>query len=99
MDYQLQISGQHVEVTEALRTLTTNKTAHLATICDRITHIHITFHIDHVTQVASGQVSVPGKLLAAEAKSDDMYKSIDQLIEKLEAQLRKYKEKQSNHQS
>ena len=97
MSYQLEISGQHVEVTDALKSLTTTKVERLSTICDRITHVHIIFRIDHISQIASGQIQVPGKLLAAEADSDDLYKSIDQLVAKLEAQLRKYKEKSTDH--
>lgn len=99
MTYQLQISGQHIEVTDALKTLTETKIEHMSHIYDKITHIHITFKVDKHEQVAHGQVTVPGKVLAAEASSDDLYKSIDLLIAKLESQLRKYKEKLSDHQS
>lgn len=99
MSYQLQISGQHMEVTDALQKLTETKVEHMSHIYENITHIHITFHVDKHEQVASGQVSVPGTVLAAEAKSDDLYKSIDLLVDKLSSQLRKYKDKHSDHQS
>jgi putative sigma-54 modulation protein len=95
MSYELQISGQNIEVTEAIRTLTENKVAHMAHIYNKITHVHINFHVDKHQQIATGQVSVPGTVLAAEADSEDLYKSIDKLIVKLETQLRKYKEKHS----
>ena len=97
MSYDLQISGQHMEVTDALKELTENKVKHLTHISDKITHIHITFRVDRHEQTASGQVTVPNKVLAAEATSDDLYKSVDLLIDKLSSQLRKYKEKSKEH--
>ena len=99
MSYKLEISGQHLEVTDAIKELTRSKVEHMAKISDKITNIHITFHVDKHEQGASGQVHVPNKLIAAEASSGDLYKTIDLLIGKLETQLRKYKEKNSDHQS
>lgn len=98
MSYELQISGQHMEVTEAIKQLTENKVANMSNIYNKITHIHINFHVEKHEQIATGQISVPGTILAAEASSEDLYKSIDQLIAKLTTQLRKYKDKNSGHQ-
>ena len=97
MSSPVTINGDNFELTDALRELTVKKTKHLHTICKQISHIDITFKVDKLDQVVCGLIKVPGKELVAQASSDDMYKSVDLLIDKLSSQLRKYKEKLSGH--
>lgn len=97
MSAPITINGDNFELTDALKALSIRKINHLSTIHKQICHIDVTFKVDNLDQIASGLVKVPGKELVAQATSDDMYKSIDLLIDKLSTQLRKHKEKLSNH--
>jgi putative sigma-54 modulation protein len=95
---QIQITGQGVEITPALRELTVKKIERTLAHIDKISHVHVTLKVDNDNeQCASVNVTVPGSLINAHAKSEDMYKTIDKLASNLNAQLQKYKEKQTKH--
>jgi len=94
----IQLSGQNIEITEALRKYTEEKLQKLLKHSAKITNIAIVFHIDKVRQIAEGQVALPKKnVLHASAESENMYETIDKLVDKLVRQVTKYKEKHSNH--
>lgn len=94
---QMQMSGRNVEVTPEMRNVTEKKLERLSRYQDSITSIHITFNIDGATHVIDGLVGVKGTSIYATAESDEMYKAMDILVEKLMRQLSKYKEKQQDH--
>ena len=93
---QLQITGHGLEITPALRELTEKKLRRIQSHFDHITNIHITFAVNKQTQIAEGNIQVPGTTINAQAESHDMYKSVDLLMEKLMTQLTKHKEKIKN---
>ena len=90
---QIQMTGHGIEVSPALRELTEKKLRRVQHHNDRITSIRITFHVNKIRQIANAQVNVPGNIINANAESDDMYKTVDLLVNKIVAQLAKYKEK------
>lgn len=94
---QTQITGHHVEITDALREFTEKKLQKLSSHVDRITNVHVTFNVDKLRQIAEANVSVPGSMIHAKAESENMYETIDALVDKLMRQLDKYKEKISGH--
>ena len=94
----IQISGQNLDITPALRSYTEEKLAKLFKHSDKITNIAIVFHVDKLRQIAEGQVALPQKnVLHATAESTNMYETIDKLIDKLTRQVTKYKEKHCHH--
>lgn len=94
---QIQYTGQNIEITSAIRELTEKKiNKQLKSHLDKITHIHVTFKVDHLTQIAEATLNIPKKTIHASAQSDDMYKTIDELMHKLNTQLIKHKEKQED---
>jgi putative sigma-54 modulation protein len=90
---QLNISGHHVEVSEALRAYATDKFAKLERHYDHITNVHVVMSVEKMRQRAEATVHVSGAELFADADSDDMYAAIDMLTDKLDRQLIKHKEK------
>lgn len=92
-----QISGHNIDVTPALREFTEKKLNKLKKHQDYITNIHITFNVDKLVQIAEGQVLVPGQAIHAKAEAEEMYHAVDILIDKLVRQLKKYREKQTEH--
>ncbi len=94
---QTQFTGHNVEVTDALREFTEKKLQRLIKHADNITNIHIIFDIDNLTQIAEAKILVPGNTIHAKATSENMYNSIDALVDKCIRQLDKYKEKQREH--
>lgn len=94
---QLNITGQHVEITPALREFVNNKFAKLAQYSDRITQVHIVLKVERVQQIADATLHVSGGELHATSEADDMYAAIDGLIDKLARQLTKHKDKLKQH--
>ncbi|GAB2565964.1 ribosome-associated translation inhibitor RaiA [Dyella jejuensis] len=90
---QFQLSGQRIDVTQALRDHVTAKLDRLTRLDDRIVSLNIVLSINKLQQRAEGTISVAGNALHAEATESDMYASIDILFDKLVNQLRRYREK------
>lgn len=90
---QVQITGQNIEVTEAIRAYAEKKLKRICSIEDKISHFHVTFHVEKLNQIAEANIAVPGSQIHAEATSENIYESIDKLVDKLTRQLKKYKEK------
>ena len=90
---QFQLSGQHIDVTPALREHTTARLDRLTRLDDRIVSLNVVLSVDKLQQRAEGTLYVTGTSLHAEAANTDMYASIDTMIDKLVNQLRRHREK------
>lgn len=93
---QVNISGQHVEVTEALRTYIGEKLARLERHYDRITNVQVILKVEKLEQKIEATLQIPGGEVVANAEHEDMYAAIDLLTDKLDRQLKKHKEKQQS---
>lgn len=96
---QLQITGRHVEITDAIREFIDNKFAKLERHFDRITQIHVILSVEKNTHQAEAKVNIAGGEIFAHNEAENMYASIDLLIDKLDRQLLKHKSKVQDHQS
>lgn len=94
---QINITGHHVEITSALRDYVTEKMQKLTRHFDHVTNAHVILTLEKQNQKAEATVHVSGKDLFAEHTSEDMYASIDGLIDKLDRQIIKHKEKIGSH--
>ncbi len=90
---QINVSGHHVDVTPALRDYTTTKLTKLQRHFDHITNTSVTLSVEKLIQKAEASIHVAGADLFATCESEDMYTAIDLLIDKLDRQLIKHKEK------
>lgn len=94
---QLHFVGRNLEVTDALKIFTTEKLKPLEKRYSHITQVNIVFHVERTDQIAEATVHFHGAEIHAAAKSDDMYHSIDALVDKLLGQIHKAKEKITEH--
>lgn len=94
---QIQITGKHIQVTDPIKEFIHSKFSKLDRHFDHITQAHIIISIEKERHISEATVGVSGKNLFAKSESTDMYSAIDMLIDKLDAQLIKYKEKLKNH--
>ena len=90
---QLNISGHHLSITDALHDYVTNKVTRLERHNDRITSIAVILSVDKLVQKAEATVHADGGEFFANSEHDDLYAAIDALIDKLDRQLIKRKEK------
>lgn len=94
---QINITGHHIDVTEALRTYVSEKMTKLERHFDHVTNVHVILTIEKQVQKAEATVHVSGQDLFAQSETADMYASIDGLIDKLDRQIIKHKEKMGDH--
>ena len=95
---QLNISGHHVEVTDALKSYVEEKLQKLERHYDHITNTHVILTVEKLEQRAEATVHISGAEVFADANCDDMYAAIDKLTDKLDRQILKHKEKlQARH--
>ena len=95
---QITITGHQLEVTEALREYINNKFAKLERHFDKITSIRVTLSVEKVKQKIDATLLIAGGDVNATAEHDDMYAAIELLVDKLDRQLIKHKEKQLDRQ-
>lgn len=94
---QLNITGQNVEITDALRDFMDKKFAKLGQYFERINQVYIVLKVDKVMHIADATLHISGGELHASAEGQDMYAAIDGLIDKLARQLNKHKDKLKQH--
>jgi putative sigma-54 modulation protein len=94
---QINISGRHVEFTDSMKEYLTSKLERLNNHHDRITSTNVIVSVDKLIQKAEATIHVSGKDVFAEATHEDLYAAIDALVDKLDRQLIKHKEKMRSH--
>ncbi|MDF2182190.1 ribosome-associated translation inhibitor RaiA [Neptuniibacter sp. CAU 1671] len=94
---QINITGHHVEVTEALNTYVLSKFEKIERHFDNITNVQVTLSVEKQRQKAEADMHVAGGQLFATHESEDMYAAIDGLSDKLDRQIIKHKEKMKKH--
>jgi putative sigma-54 modulation protein len=93
----LNIAGHHVEVTPAIRDYVTSKLDRVIRHFDSVTSAHVILSVDKLIQKAEITLHVKGKDIYADSIDPDLYAAIDALIDKLDRQVVKHKERLSEH--
>lgn len=93
----LNITGHHVEVTPALREYVTSKLDKVIAHFDHVTRVAVILSVEKLKQKAEVTVHVSGKDIFVEAEDSDLYAAIDSLVDKLDRQLQKHKQKVTDH--
>ncbi|MCG2584960.1 ribosome hibernation-promoting factor, HPF/YfiA family [Massilia sp. TS11] len=98
----LTISGHHLEVTPAIRDYVQNKLERIKRHFDQVIDIAVILSVDNLTekekrQKAEINLRLSGKTVFVESCSQDLYAAIDTLIDKLDRQVMKYKDKVQDH--
>ena len=94
---QLNLTGHHVEITPALREYVRTKLSRLERHFDQVTDIHCVLTVEKLRHRAEATVNIAGGKLFADAIEEDMYAAIDGMIDRLDRQVRKHKEKIKDH--
>ena len=94
---QMNISGHHVEITEPLRNYVSEKFEKLERHFDHVTDVQVILSVEKLRQSAEATVHISGGKLFANSTDEDMYAAIDSLTDKLDRQIKKHKEKITDH--
>lgn len=87
------ISGKNIEVTEGLKSAIYEKLGRLEKFFVEDTDVHVTFSVEKERQKIEVTIPMKGHIIRAEQSSDDMYVSIDLVVEVIERQVTRYKKK------
>ena len=94
MTMTIQCHGHNLEITDALKTMIEEKSVKLQRHFNDLTHMTVTLSIEGDLQIADGLLKVLNMIeCQAVGESTDMYHSIDLMMNKLDKQLIKHKEK------
>jgi putative sigma-54 modulation protein len=96
---QVNITFRHLDPTEALKSHAREKVEHVQRYIDRPSGAHVVLYVENLQHHADITMKAGSFLVRGQARSPDMYASIDQAAEKIEKQLKKHKERIKNHKS
>lgn len=94
---QINLTGHHIEITESLREYVQSKFSKLERHFDQINNVHVVLNVEKKQQKAEARLHLTGTEVFAISEHADMYAAIDSLIDKLDRQVIKHKEKLTKH--
>ena len=91
----LNLSGHHLEITPAIREHVLSKLGKVTRHFDNVIDVNVILSVDKLVQKAEANVHLSGKTIFVECDDANLYVAIDNLVEKLDRQILKHKEKHS----
>lgn len=93
---KITIRGKNIDVTDALKNYIEKRVSKFEKFLNDTAEAIITISTEKFTHKIDVLLKVNGHLIQAEGKTEDLYSAVDQVVEKLEKQVLKYKEKVQN---
>ncbi len=87
------VTGHHIDVTPALREYVDVKMKRIERHFDHVTDVRCILTVEKLLHKAEATIDLSGGRIHAEATAVDMYAAIDGLVDKLDRQVKKHKEK------
>ncbi len=87
------ISGKNIQVTDALKQMVEDKLGRLDKYFKDEVEVQVTLGVKKDRQKIEVTIPMKGHIIRAEEESDDMYVSIDLVVDIIERQIRKHKTK------
>ncbi|MCP3668769.1 MAG: ribosome-associated translation inhibitor RaiA [Gammaproteobacteria bacterium] len=94
---QISLTGHHVDITESMRSYVDSKFERLERHFDHVTNVHVVLSVEKLRQKAEATLHLNGTDVFADCQDESMYAAIDGLVDKLDRQVKKHKEKHTNH--
>ena len=90
------MTGHHLEITPSMRDYVSSKMIRINRHFDHVIDVNMILTVEKLRQKIEANVHLSGKDIFVESEDDDMYAAIDLLIDKLDRQIVKHKEKIKN---
>ena len=90
---QINLSGHHVDITTPLRDYVNGKMERLERHFDNVIDLHVVLGVEKLRHKAEATIHLNGSRVFADSTQENMYAAIDNLVDKLDRQVKKYKEK------
>jgi putative sigma-54 modulation protein len=89
----LHLTGHHVEITQAIHDYVVSKLTRIERHFDHVIDVNVFMTVEKLDQRIEANVHLSGKDIHVQAHDADMYAAIDGLIDKLDRQVIKHKER------
>ena len=96
---QVLITGRHMEMTQALQDYVKNKVERVNKYLENIKEADVILSVEKYRHSAEITIKANGITINGEEETDDMYCSIDRVMDKIERQVKKYKGKIKQHKA
>jgi putative sigma-54 modulation protein len=93
----MKITGRRLAITSALRHHIESRFERLMRYEVKLSHLEVILAVSKLQHRAEVVCTMQGRRVQAKASTLEMYSTIDQLVDRLGAQIRKHKERQTNH--
>ncbi len=94
---QLSLTGHHIEITPPLRAYVNTKMDKIQRHFDNVVDAHCILSVEKLRHRAEATLNLGGGRIFADSVEENMYAAIDTLVDKLDRQVKKYKEKLTDH--
>ena len=94
---QINITGHHLELSPALSEYLKSKLQRVQRHFDQMVDAHFVLGVEKQLHRAEATVHVTGNTLHAAGEHADMYAAIDLMLDKLDRQVKRHKEKLTDH--
>jgi len=94
---QLSVTFRHMEPSEALKNYVHERTAKLSKYIDKPVESQVILTVHKFRQIVDVVINVDGLRIAGQEAHEDMYAAIDLVMDKIERQVKKYREKIRKH--
>ena len=95
----LHLTGHQLEITAAMRDYVTGKLGRIARHFDHVIDVRVILSVEKLKHKIEASVHLSGKDIFVESHETDMYAAIDTLVDKLDRQILRHKEKNFEHRS
>jgi putative sigma-54 modulation protein len=92
----LNVSGHHLEVTPAIRSYVNGKLERIRRHFDHVIDAHVILSVSKLRQKAEVTLRLRGKDIHCACEDADLYAAIDLLIDKLDRQVLRYKDRRND---
>lgn len=93
---QINVAFRHTEPSDALKTYAEDKVSRIKKYLEEPIEAHVVLQVEKFRHIADVTVESNGVRINAREETEDMYSAIDMVVDKLEGQVKKYKEKLRN---
>lgn len=94
---QLSVTFRHMEPSDALKTYVQERTSRLTKYIDKPLESQVNLSVQKFRQIVDVVINANGIRIAGQESHDDMYAAIDLVMDKIERQVKKYKERIRKH--
>lgn len=94
---QLAVTFRHMEASDALRNYVQERTAKLTKYIDRPIESQVTLSVEKFRHNVDVVMNANGIRIAGQESHEDMYAAIDLCLDKIERQIKKYRDKIRRH--